>query len=176
MHLAARSSEQAAEMYSTWQAAHELPGCAFSVKLVALDGLGEKERLQLQSRLARSTEGIARRDPGAEWVIDSDGWATFGADEMERPGLRIFQMRDPTPIEALVLAEDYDSANELFQDYLRRHGGDPDTLLSRELGLHHLGDDAAVVVREALGINRDGVLIQDDMRGWVFITPLAHRT
>lgn len=80
-----------------------------------------------------------------------------------------------TEIEAFVLAEDYDSASEVFQNHLRVHGGDPDTLLFRELDLHHLDDDAAVVVRGALGIERDGMVSHDDIRGWVFITSLGDR-
>lgn len=63
-----------------------------------------------------------------------------------------------TEIEAFVLAGDYDSACELFQAYLRIDGGDPDTLLFRELDLQHLDDDAAVAVREALTIDRDGLV------------------
>jgi hypothetical protein len=75
-------------------------------------------------------------------------------------------------IEAFVLAQDYDFARELFQAHLRVHGGDPDTLLFRELEIDHLEHAAAVVVREALTIDRDGLVIDDDIRGWLFITPL----
>jgi hypothetical protein len=78
-----------------------------------------------------------------------------------------------TEIEAFVLAGDYDPACELFQAHLRVNGGDPDTLLFREVGLDHLDDDAAVAVREALTIGRDGLVMHDDIRGWLFINRLG---
>lgn len=81
-----------------------------------------------------------------------------------------------TEIEAFVLAGDYEAARELFQPHLRANGGDPDTLLFRELEFQHLYDDAAPVVVEALAIDRDGIVTHDDIRGWLFITPLGARS
>jgi DNA-binding GntR family transcriptional regulator len=78
-----------------------------------------------------------------------------------------------TEIEALVLAGDYERARELFQAHLRVHGGDPDTLLFRELEMHHLEEHAEVAVREALVTDRDGLVMHDDNRGWLFIIPLS---
>jgi hypothetical protein len=87
--------------------------------------------------------------------------------------MRIFQMRDLTPIEALVLASDYDRASELFQQHLRAHGGDPDALLYRELDLKHLEDAARKAVEEALGLARDGLVVCDAADQWVFVMPLG---
>lgn len=81
-----------------------------------------------------------------------------------------------TEIEALVLATDYDPARELFQGHLRVHGGDPDTLLFRQLKMQHLEQDVAVAVREALSIERDGLVTHDEVRGRLFITPLGDRS
>jgi hypothetical protein len=81
-----------------------------------------------------------------------------------------------TAIEAFVLAGDYERARELFQAHLRVNGGDPDTLLFRELEMHHLENDAAVAVREGLAIERGGLVIHDEVRGWLFITPLGDRS
>jgi hypothetical protein len=81
-----------------------------------------------------------------------------------------------TEIEAFVLAGDYEPARELFQAHLRVHGGDPDTLLFRELEFQHLEEDAEVAVREALAIKRDGLVIHDEVRGWLFVTPLGDRS
>jgi hypothetical protein len=81
-----------------------------------------------------------------------------------------------TEIEAFLLCGEYEPACELFQAHLRVHGGDPDTLLFREVGLEHLDDDAAVMVREALAIQRDGLVTHDDTRGWLFTTPLGDRS
>jgi hypothetical protein len=174
MHVAARSEEQAMQMYATWQAAHELPGGPFSVKVVALDGFEQDQQMQLQALLATSTEGIVRYDQDAGWVIVSDGWASFDTDEMERTGeLMIIQMRDMTPIEAFVLAGNCDRAHELFEEHLRAHGGDPDTLLYREVGLQHLEDEAEPAVREALGLAREGLVVCDAAGRWAFVMPLG---
>lgn len=81
-----------------------------------------------------------------------------------------------TEIEAFVAAGDYEPARELFQAHLRVHGGDPDTLLFRELEMHHLDEHAAVAVREALSIERDGLVIHEEVRGWLFVIPLGDRS
>jgi hypothetical protein len=81
-----------------------------------------------------------------------------------------------TEIEAFVLANDYDTACELFQDHLRLNGGDPDTLMFRQLGFDHLETDHAAAVVEALAVSRDGLVTHDETRGWVFITPLGDRS
>jgi len=81
-----------------------------------------------------------------------------------------------TEIEALMLAGDYDRARELFQAHLRLSGGDPDSLLFRGLEMHHLEEHAEVAVREALTIDRDGMVTYDDTRGWLFTTPLGDRS
>lgn len=173
MHFAARSEEQAMQMYVTWEAAQELSGRSFSVEPAALDGFEQDQQRQLQALLATSTEGVARYDEEEGWVIDTDDWTSFDTDEMEPFGVHIFQMRDLTPIEALVLAIDYDRASELFGQHLRAHGGDPDALLYREVDLKHLEDAAREAVQEALGLARDGLVICDAADRWVFVTPLG---
>jgi hypothetical protein len=88
----------------------------------------------------------------------------------------VFQMRDPTPIEAYVLAEDYDRAFELFEMHLTAHGGDPDTLLWRQWELENLGEPEQSVVGEAIGLRREGLLTCDAQGWWVFTTPLGSDT
>jgi hypothetical protein len=174
MHFAARSDEQAMQMYVTWEAAQELSGRSFSVELAPLDGFEQDQQSQLQAVLATSTEGIARYDEGVGWVIDTEGWTSFDTDEMEHPsGLLIYQMRDLTPIEAFVLAPDYDRASGVFGQHLLAHGGDPDALLYRELDLQDLADAARNAVEEALSLGREGVVICDAAERWVFVTPLG---
>ena len=85
----------------------------------------------------------------------------------------IFQMRDLTPIEALVLATDYDRASEMFEQHLRAHGGDPDALMFRGLDLKHLESAARKAVQEALGLAREGLVICDAADQWVFVMPLG---
>ena len=87
----------------------------------------------------------------------------------------IFQFRDPTPIEALVIASDDETATAIFQMYLRAHDGDADTLLFRRLQMHHLQDVAAAAVRESLDLGREGLIICDVADQWVFVVPLGDR-
>ena len=87
--------------------------------------------------------------------------------------MRIFQMRDLTPIEAFVLATDYDRASELFEGHLRAHGGDPDAVLYREVNLMHLEEPANDAVYEALDFGRDGLVTCDAQGQWAFVTPLG---
>lgn len=89
--------------------------------------------------------------------------------------MRIFEMRDMTPVEAFVLAPDYDRAFALFEQHLRAHGGDPDALLWRELDLDQLQDDAEAAVQEALGLAREGLVTCDTMGQWVFVMPVGDR-
>jgi hypothetical protein len=175
-YVAARSDEQAGQMYVTWAAAHDIFARSFSVELVSPAGFEPDQQLQLQTLLATSTEGIARFDQGEGWVIDTDGWASFDTDEMEHPGaLMVFQMRDLTPIEALVLAVDYDRASELFGQHLRAQGGDPDALMYRGLDLEQLEDAARMAVEEALGLGREGLVVSDAAGRWAFVSPLGKR-
>jgi hypothetical protein len=176
MHLAARSEEQAMQMYVTWETAHDFSGGSFSVEPVALEDFESHQQLQLGALLATSTEGIARYDHGEGWVIDTDGWASFDTDEMGHPGaLMVFQMRDLTSIEALVLALDYERAWELFGQHLLAHGGDPDALMFRGLDLDQLEDDARKSVEEVLDLGREGLVVCDAAGQWAFVTPLGAR-
>jgi len=87
--------------------------------------------------------------------------------------IHIFQMRDLTPIEAFVLADDYDRASELFEQHLRAHGGDPDAVMYRGVGLEHLDQPASDAVHEALQIDREGLVTCDAHGQWAFLTPLG---
>lgn len=86
--------------------------------------------------------------------------------------MRIFQMRDLTPIEAFVLAADDDRASELFEQHLREHRGDPDAVLWRELSLDHLEEAMRAAVGEALDLAREGLVVCDKAERWAFITLL----
>ena len=78
-----------------------------------------------------------------------------------------------TDIEAFVLAADYHRARELFQVHLRVHGGDPDTLLFRELELQQIEEPANDAVNEALDLHGEGLVTSDALGRWVFIAPLG---
>lgn len=88
--------------------------------------------------------------------------------------MRIFEFRDPTPIEAYVLATDQESAFELFEEYVLARGGDPDTLLWREWSIDNLDEPEQAKVCEALELKREGVVAQQSVGHWVFVTTLAN--
>ncbi len=85
----------------------------------------------------------------------------------------IFEFRDTTPIEAFVLALDYDRAAKLFEMHLTAHGGDPDTLLFRPWPFDDLSEPEQSIVQEALALDREGLLTCDTEERWVFVTPLG---
>jgi len=87
--------------------------------------------------------------------------------------MRIFEFRDLTPIEAYVLARDYEAAKEIFQLHLKAHGGDPDTLLWREWPLEGLDEPEESPLRDALKLNREGLLSCDAAGLWSFVTPIG---
>lgn len=89
--------------------------------------------------------------------------------------LKIFEFQDvaATPIHAFVLAVDIDRANELFTIHLQEHGGDPDSLIFRELTLDHLQDAASAAIRQALDFGVDGLVLYGEQDRWFFVTPLG---
>lgn len=88
--------------------------------------------------------------------------------------IRIFQFRDPTPLEALVLASDQDDATKLFEEYVLAHGGDPDTLLWRELDLDHLEDHTLAGVRDAMKLSREGLVVFQGEDRMVFVISVGN--
>ena len=87
--------------------------------------------------------------------------------------MRLFEFRDPTPIEAFVLALDCDRATEIFQMHLTAHGGDPDTLMWREWPEDDLGEPERSIISEVLALHREGLLTCDAKGLWVFVTPVG---
>jgi hypothetical protein len=83
MHVAARSSHQAADIYVTWEAAVGRASESFSVELVPIGSLDPDQQNQLRSLLTVSTEGIAFFESGRGWNIDSEGWTSFSDEEID---------------------------------------------------------------------------------------------
>jgi hypothetical protein len=83
MHVAARSNQQAAQIYVTWEASIGRHARSFSTQWVRTGSLDSEQQNQLQSLLAVSTEGIAYFDSLHGWSIDSDGWTSFDVTEHE---------------------------------------------------------------------------------------------
>lgn len=88
----------------------------------------------------------------------------------------IFEFRDFTPIEAFVLAPDLGRAEELFDLHLQSHGGAPDTIMWRQWLLDDISEPEQSNVREALLLNRAGLLTRGEDGRWLFITPIRKAT
>lgn len=178
----AHTPHEASDLYVTWSAANNRVHKTFTIDDVSVDSLMVEQQAQVRRALAADIVGIVHFEEGVGWTFSPPMWQPLGDDEPQVPQdddhsvIRIFQMRDLTPIEAFVLASDYDRASELFEQHLRAHGGDPDTLLYREVGLEHLNEPANDVVHEALDIGWEGLVTCDANGRWSFVTPLgSHR-
>lgn len=84
VHVAARSDQQAAQIFITYEASLGRALHRFAVELVRMDSLDVEQQTQLQALLATSIEGIATFDPSIGWTIDSDGWTSFDSGEEVR--------------------------------------------------------------------------------------------
>ena len=87
--------------------------------------------------------------------------------------IRVFEFRDLGEIEAFVLAADQDDATVLFEEHVLSHGGDPDSCLWREWSMDNFGEPEQSVVREAMGLGRQGLLACDAGGRWAFTTPIG---
>ena len=177
-----RTPHEASDLYVTWCAANDRIHENFTIDDMSVDTLAAEQRAPVQHALVAGLVGIVHFEEGVGWAFSPPMWQPRADDDAplpqddDHPVIRIFEMRDLTPIEAFVLASDYDRASELFEQHLVAHGGDPDALLYREVGLEHLNEPANVAVHEALDIGWEGLVICDANGGWSFVTPLgSHR-
>ena len=81
IHVAARSDQQAAQIFITYEASLGRAPDRFAVELVSMDALDSEPQVQLRQLLAVSREGIAYVKSGHGWSIDSDGWTSFESEE-----------------------------------------------------------------------------------------------
>jgi hypothetical protein len=180
--IVAHSPHEAADLYATWSAANDRVHHSFTVDDLPLDSLVAEQQAQVRRALAAGLAGIVHFDEAVGWTFSPPMWQPLGDHELPAPheegspAIRIWEMRDLTPIEAVVLARDYDRATELFERHLRAHGGNPDALLYREVGLEHLDEPANDAVNEALDIGWEGLVSCDANGRWSFVAPLGcHR-
>lgn len=180
VHVIARDRQQAVDIFVTWSAARGEPAAAFDMDELPIENLRLEQQQQVRSAIAAGLVGIAHFDEENGWTFSPPMWVPLAPgevsdtiDQEDASLMCIFEMRDLTPIEAFVLASDYERAAELFKRHLRANGGDPDALLYRELELQQLGESANDAVYEALDIGWEGLVICDDNGRWSFVTPLG---
>jgi len=84
IHVAARSDQQAAQIFITYEAYLGRAPSRFAVEIVSMEALDAEQQTQLQTVLAISIEGIATFDSTTGWSIDSSGWTSFDPREEVR--------------------------------------------------------------------------------------------
>jgi hypothetical protein len=82
IHVAARSDQQAAQIFITYEASLGRAPDRFTVQLVRVQGLDPEQQTELKALLATSIEGIATFDPNNGWSINSDRWTSFDSEEV----------------------------------------------------------------------------------------------
>jgi hypothetical protein len=178
--VVARSPDEAADLFITWSAANDRHHESFMVSDLSVDALLPKQQEVVRNALAAGLVGVLHFLDDVGWTFSPpmsqpDDRASPGRADERHPLMRIFEMRDLTPIEAFVLAVDHERALELFAWHLQVHGGNADTVLFREVALEHMEEPANDAVNEALDVGWDG-LVTSGAHGWMFVTPLGvHR-
>ena len=165
VHVVARTPDDAVQHFVTWQAARGVVDESFSVDRMQIDKLKPDQQAQVRDAFAAGHTGISHFDEEVGWTFSPPLSVAAGSDEpvditrsRRSEMMRLFEFRDPTPIEAFVLAVDYMRARQMFRHHLRAHGGDPDTVLWRERDLNDLGEAQQLALEEAATIHREGLV------------------
>jgi hypothetical protein len=182
LHVVARTSGEAADLFVTWSIAGGRDPESFTVEALSVHELPVHQQEQVQQAIAAGLLGIAHFDQELGWTFSPPLWPPLAGGEasskhQDRPprAVRLFEFRDTSEISAVVLAENYDDATEIFEEYVLSEGGDPDSLLWREIAIGNLQDEASSAVSDAMNLNREGLVICQAEDRWVFIAPLDHR-
>jgi hypothetical protein len=179
LHVVARTSDEAADLFVTWSIASGRDPESFTVEALSVHALPVHQQEQVQQAIAAGLLGIAHFDQELGWTFSPPLWPPLAGDEASfkhqdrpPPAVRLFEFRDTSDISALVLAVDHDNATEIFEAYVFAEGGDPDSLLWRELVITDLQDDASSAVQDAMQLDREGLVICQAADRWVFIASL----
>ena len=180
VHVVARTPNDAVQHFVTWRAAHGVVDESFCVDRMEVNKLMPDQQAQVRDALAAGLTGISHFDEEVGWTFSPPLSVAAGSDQpvditrSPRPEMMgLFEFRDPTPIEAFVIAKDTDRALAMFKLYLETNGGDPDTVLWRERDLEDLDEAQQLALEEAATIHREGLVIVDASGRWVLLIPLG---
>jgi hypothetical protein len=81
VHVVARSSHEAADIFVTWSAAHDRVHESFTVECVRLTSLNPQRQVQVRSAFAAGLVGIAHFDEEIGWTFSAPMWVPLGPDE-----------------------------------------------------------------------------------------------
>ena len=183
VHVVARTPDDAVQHFVSWRAARGVVDASFCVDRMPVDKLKPDQQAQVRDAFAAGLTGISHFDEEVGWTFSPPLSVAAGPDELVDalnsgvPEIMcLFEFRDPTPIEAFVIAKDVDRALAMFSLHLKAHGGDPDTVLWRERDLDDLGEAQQLALEEAETIHREGLVIVDGSGRWVFLVPLCRQS
>lgn len=74
LHVVARSSDQAAAVFMTWDAARDRVAASFTVEPVPLMGFKPYQQFQLRRAFALAIAGVAHFDDDMGWTFDLIEW------------------------------------------------------------------------------------------------------
>ena len=85
VHVVARSSHEAAEIFVTWSAAHNRIPERFTIDCVRLTSLNPQQQVQVRSAFALNLVGIAHFDDDIGWTFSASMWLPLGPEELATP-------------------------------------------------------------------------------------------
>jgi len=81
VHVVARSSHEAADVFVTWSAARDRVHQRFTVECVRLTTLDPEQQVQVRSAIAAGLVGICHFDEEIGWTFSAPMWLPLGPDE-----------------------------------------------------------------------------------------------
>jgi hypothetical protein len=81
VHVVARSSHEAADLFVTFSATHDRVHERFTVDCVRLTNLNPQQQVQVRSAFAAGLVGLCHFDDEIGWTFSPPMWVPFGADE-----------------------------------------------------------------------------------------------
>jgi hypothetical protein len=182
VHVVARTSQEAVDVFITWSAANGRVHDSFTVDDLPIENLHPDQQDQVRRAFAAGLAGIAHFDEELGWTFSPPIWQPLGnaAPSLKHlnrlpTAMRLFDFRDTGGLSAVVLAADPDDATEIFEEYVFVEGGDFDSLLWREITIADLQDGPLLAVfRNAMQLDRQGLVVRQAEDRWVFIILLSN--
>ena len=81
VHVVARTPDEAADIFVTFNAAHDRVPDGFTVECVLINSLNPQQQVQVRSAFALNLVGIAHFDDDIGWTFSASMWLPLGPDE-----------------------------------------------------------------------------------------------
>jgi hypothetical protein len=80
IHVVARSSHEAADLFVSWSAARDRVHQRFRVECAHLTSLSPQQQIQVRSAFSAGLVGVAHFDNEVGWTFSPPMWVPLGAD------------------------------------------------------------------------------------------------